>query len=653
MKPAGVLLILVLALSQVSVAYAEYPRHVDPAQYELVEPDPDMLFLMYHELYLGMIFENMTIQEEWLQWAMELYSMEDLTRMFELYGDQLTFEADNLNLTRFYLDEMIKYAGAFNLPAARSSFFKGLVHLEQCNATIPLLRGTTGDIGQRLLSDPAILNQDITDLQAVIDELTSQYQLIFDYFNAGEISPGDLEKLKDAFKEVLDEELLKELEDYLDNIGGSVDLGSLIQPQLSLDLNESSTWVGSSLGVTGRLTARGAGLGGKVISVSLGGQTVTVATDMSGFYSADLRVPYLYEKSVEVRAFYWPRGDDSKIYSPATASETLLLLFIVPELKLSYSGSVLPGRDWSLSGVLSDDGEGLSGFRLSMDSFNIQYSTLSDVLGEFSFDVVTPVDVPLGSVFIDVSSEPQGVYCGVMERLVVDVVQLPLTMEADIPEWVLSGFLGKVRVSLTAGGLSVDGCELRLVGEGDSRVAYSVDGAGSVGVVVPLFRLSGDYEWRLVADPTEPWISGASLSDSFYVVNTVAVLFSAACVAVLAYYVRRYFGSRKGRVVEIVEPVVAPVVVPVVEPVVANSFSGLFRVALRIVERLSGVVMAPSDTLHEYLTRVLSRFSGRFAELFNELVARYELWLYGRPHEVELGEVEVLVAELEEDHDEG
>ena len=76
-------------------------------------------------------------------------------------------------------------------------------------------------------------------------------------------------------------------------------------------------------------------------------------------------------------------------------------------------------------------------------------------------------------------------------------------------------------------------------------------------------------------------------------------------------------------------------------------------VALRIVERLSGVVMAPSDTLREHLARVLGRVSGRFGELFSELVARYELWLYGGSHEVELGEVEVLVAELEGDRDEG
>jgi len=75
-------------------------------------------------------------------------------------------------------------------------------------------------------------------------------------------------------------------------------------------------------------------------------------------------------------------------------------------------------------------------------------------------------------------------------------------------------------------------------------------------------------------------------------------------------------------------------------------------VALRVVERISGVVMAPSDTLREYLGRVADRLGVRVGGLFRELVLRYERWLYGRPSEPELERVEVLVAGLEEEDDE-
>ncbi len=652
MKPVGVLLLLVLLVGQVNVAHAQYPRHVDPAQYELVEPDPDMLFLLYHDIYLGMLLENMTIQDEWLQWAMEVYSTEELTSMFEEYGDQLRFEGDNLNLTRFYFDEAMQYIGKYNLPAARSSFFHGLVYLEQSNATIPVLRGSTSRIGARLRADPAILFEDLDGLQAFIDEYAEFAQLLVDLLDGKDVSDVDLEKIKDAFEGVVDDALLKELQDYLDNLGGTVDLGSVTQTQLSLDLNASSAWVGSVVQVSGKLTANGVGLPGRMISITLGDRTATVSTDDAGFYVVDMRVPYVYEESLEIRAFYWPRADDSKIYSPATASATLFLLYNVPELKLSYPSSALPGRLWNISGVLSHENDGLSEFDVELSVFGGQYAAVTDDLGGFRFDVQVPVDVPLGSVSAFLSSKPSGVYSGVSKSYPVTVIQLPLSMEVDSPDWVLSGFLGRVRVSLTADGLPVNQCELRLVSPDDTGVVYSVNGVGSVGVAVPLFRLGGDYDWRLVADPAEPWIGGASLSGGFYVVNTIAVMFSAVCVAVLAYYVRRYSVTKKGRVKEPLE-LVEPIAEPVAEPLVARSFSGLFQAALRIVERLSGVAMAPSDTLREYLTRVLSRFSGRFADLFSELVSRYELWLYGRPHEVELGEVEVLVSELEEDHDEG
>ena len=660
MKRVGVLLLFVLLVCQVSVVYAQYPRHVDPAQYELAEPDPEVLFMLYHNLYMGMIMENMTIQEEWLRWVMDVYSVEDLTLMFKEYGEELRLESSNLNLTRFYFDKSMLYfdeamhnIGELDLQTAWDNFLQGLMYLEQSNDTIPVLRDSTTRLGARLEADPVILLDDIDELQALIDEYAEFAQLTMDLIEGGKMSGEDLGKIKDVLQGVVEEELLNELLGYIDDLGGGVDLLSVTQTQLTVYTNVSSVWVGAGVGVSGRLTAGGVGLPGRVISVTLGEDAYTAVSDGDGVFALDLRVPHVYEDSVVVRASYWPRGEDAKVYMPATVSGTLFLLFIVPELDLSHSGFALPGCLWTLSGVLTHDGAGLPGFEIKLRIFGEDYGAVTDEGGGFGFDVNVPVDVPLGSAFVLVSSEPSGVYSGVLKRFSVNVVQLPLVLEVDSPGWVLSGFIGRLRVSLTAGGLPVDLCEIRLVGEDDGGVDYSVDGVGCVDVAVPLLRFSGDYAWRLVADPAEPWIGGASLSGGFYVVNTMSVLFSVACVGVLAYILGRRLRDIEVKVGGLVEPVVEPLSVPVAEPVPVSSFSGLFLVALRIVERLSGVVMAPSDTLREHLARVLGRVSGRFGELFSELVARYELWLYGGSHEVELGEVEVLVAELEGDRDEG
>ncbi len=657
MRRVGFVLVVLLLSSVGVVGGADVPRHVDPAQYEFAEPDPEVLFSLYHNLYMGMILENMTAQEEWLRWVMGVYSVEDLTLMFEEYGEELRHEVGYLNLTRFYFDKSMLYFeeamhhfGELDLETAWDSFLQGLTYLELSNDTIPVLRDSTNRLGARLEADPVTLLDDIDELQALIDEYAEFARVTMDLIEGGRVSGEDLEKIRGVFEGVVEEELLNDLLGYIDDLGGGVDLLSVTRTRLTVYTNVSSVWVGSGVRVSGRLTAGGVGLPGKVVSVRLGEDECTAVSDGDGVFAVDLRAPRVYEDSVAVHAFYWPRGMDAEVYMPATVSGTLYLLFIVPELGLSPSGSALPGRMWTLSGVLTHEGEGLPGFIIESRILGDLYGAVTGGGGGFGFDVDVPVDARLGSTSVLVSSEPSGVYSGVSKRLDVDVVRLPLVLEVDSPGWVLSGFVGRLRVSLTAGGVPVDRCELRLVGEDDGGVGVIVDGVGSVEVAVPLLRHSGDYEWRLVADTAEPWIGGASLRGGFYVFNTLSVLFAAACVGVSALILgRRLRGIGVGG---LVEPVVEPPRVPVAEPVPV-SFSGLFLAALRVVERLSGVVMAPSDTLREHLARVLGRVSGGFVESFSELVARYELWLYGRSYDVELGEVEALVDEIEGDRDEG
>ena len=652
MRRLGVLLLLVLLVGQVSVVYAQYPRHVDPAMYEVVEPDPDMLFLIYHYLYMGMLLENITIQEEWLQWVMEFYSMEDLNLLFEEYGELLRYEGSNLNLTRFHFNEAIRYVGVLDIPAARSSFFQGLVYLKQSNETIPLLRETTGELGRRLSVEPSILYEDIDGLQGLVDEYAGFAQLLVDYLERGELSDDDLERIKDALGGVVDDEVLDELREYLDSLGGVVDTGSVIRTSLSLELNASSAWVGGSVVVSGRLSAGGIGLNDRVIAFIFAGVTESVTTVEDGFYSVVLGVPYIYEDSLDIRGLYWPKGGDTEVYSPATAVEALELLYSVPVFELKYSESALPGLGWNISGSLSHGGEALPGFRVGLGGFGKKVSGLTGEAGMFSLSVLVPFDQSLGGYEVVVSSEPRGVFAGVSERVLVDVVRVPLELVVEPPGWVFSGFPARIRYRVVAGGVELDRCMVRVVGEDGSGVDYSIRGGGVIGLNVSLWRLGGEYGWRLVADPVEPWVSGAGASGCFHVVNTVVALLEAVLAGVGVVYLRRYLIDRGSRV-EVDAPVAEPVVEPVAEPVEPAGFSGLFMVALRIVEGLSGVVMAPCDTLREYLGRVVGGFGGRLCGLFGELVARYELWLYGRPHEPELERVMVLVAGLEEAEDEG
>jgi hypothetical protein len=650
MKRLGFVCLLLL-FSSLGVVSGDVPRHVDPAQYELVEPDPDVLFMLYHNMFEGMISENITVQEEWLQMIGEFYTVDELASMLEDYHGQITVEATNLNLTRQQLDLAVKYISEYNISAARSSFFTGLRYLAASNETIPILRGQTNNLGISLDSDPSILLADLDQLEVLIDDYREIAQLYADFLGGEKLVETEIDKIKENFKDVVDEDLFGFLEKYLDEFTSGINPNELEKTSLSMDLNTSSAWVGQRVRVSGWLSSDGNGLGDREILVKLGEVSYVVSTGDSGYYLVDIELPYLYEDRVEIRGFYWPNGVDVEVYSPATVAREIELLYIEPVLELDYLDTALPGRLWNVSGVLSYSGVGLEDLHIHVRGFGKTAYLITGADGEFSYPFRVPLDHPENITRIAVTSGSGGVYSGVSDEALIQVVRLPLVFDVSESGVLFSGFPALFTYSVTGDGYELGRCRVTVVGEDGSSVDYSKEGSGLVQVFVPLWRATGSYNVRLVADPYEPWIKGATVMRSFYVVNSVLALFMGLGAIVAGLYLKHYFDTRKPDTrIEMPVPVVAPVEAPLAPPVfVHGGFSGLFLAALRVVERLTGVVMLPSDTLREYLARITDRVGDRVGGLFRELVLRYERWLYGRPYEPDLQQVEALVASMEKD----
>lgn len=643
---------LLLVIGSVSNVSGDVPRHMDPELYELSEPDPDYLFMLYHNVYEGMILENMTVSQEWLDYAAEMYSVDELNIMLDEYRGDLEIQAENLNLTRYHLDLAIQYIGQYNLSGARSSFFTGLSYLQDSNETIHVLRNSTHELGAVLGKNPEILLNDVDRLESLVGGYRDFAQILANYVSGEEISDEDLDVIREKFKDVLDPELLDEVEKYLDDLGGGVNLGNLIRTGLSMSLNGSNVWVGDGLQVSGRLMGGDVGLEGRRILLKLGNNSWITFTDRDGYYSKVISVPYIYKQSVEIRGFYWPTETDSETYSPATISRRLVLLYCIPFLELDYEMGSFPGRVWNISGRLSFDDTGLEGHHIVVTGFGRKRKALTGGDGYFELGIGLPFDQSLGRSQVYVSSLGLGVYAGVDECLNVSVSRLKLSLITEAPRFVFSGFGASMRYTVSAGGAGLNGCRVRVSGRDDVGLDYSQSGSGSVRLYVPLWRLGGDYGWRLVAEPDEPWINDGVVSGSFYVVNTVVIMFSLGLLGTGGVYLKRYLNSRSGDTESLDEPVLKPVSMPVSESAMTKGgFGGLFLAALRFVEALTGVSMKPSDTLREYLSRVLDGLGDRMGGLFSELVSRYERWLYDKPYEAELDEVEVLVAGLKEDED--
>jgi len=297
-------------------------------------------------------------------------------------------------------------------------------------------------------------------------------------------------------------------------------------------------------------------------------------------------------------------------------------------------------------------GGGLEGFLVDVSGFGESLRVVSGAGGVFEGSLLVPFGYGSGVVDAIVSVQPSGVYSGVSMVVMVDVVRLPLVFDVSKSGVLFSGSSALFMYSVVSDGVELDRCRVEAIGEDGRSVDYSLGGDGFVQVFIPLWRVSGVYDVKLVADPFEPWITGATVTRSFYVVNSMFAIFLGLGVIGAGLLLNRYYDKKPVDSFEESVQVLEPVSIPVDEVSVvtgAHSFSGLFLVALRIVERLTGVVMKPSDTLREYLGRVADGLGDRIGGLFRELVTRYERWLYGRPHESELERVEVLVAGLEEE----
>jgi len=651
MKRLGLLCLIVLLGSIVSVS-GDVLRHMDPEVYELAEPDPEVIFMVYHNVYEGMILENMTVSREWLDYAAEMYSVDELNLMLEDYRGELEVQADNLNLTRHHLDLAIQFIGEYNLSGAKSSFFKGLSHLEDSNETITVLRNSTLELGAVLGTHPDLLLDDVDRLDGLVGDYRDFAQILANYVGGEEISGEDIEVIKEEFKDVLDPDLLDEVEKYLDDLGGGVDLSNLTRTDLSLDMNASSVWVGDSLLVSGRLIGGGVGMEGRRIVFKMGNYSWITVTGFDGYYSKLISVPYLYKSSVELRGFYWPDKLDAEKFTPATGARRFELLYYEPVLKMDYDDVAFPGRLWNVSGKLSFNDTGLNGNNIVVSGFGVTKKVVTRDGGYFELGVSVPFDRDLGWNLVLVESIGYTVYSGAEEFANVNVIKKALNINLDTSRWVFSGSGVPVYYTVSSGGVDLNGCRVRLISEEDVGLDYSQEGTGSVRIHIPLCILSGDYSWRLEAKPKESWIRSGTVSGSFYVVNTVIVMLILGLLGAATVYLKRNLGSRIDDTKTPEETLITPVSEPVSKSATPKgSFSTLFLTALRFIEDLSGLSMKPSDTLREYLIRVLDTLGERLAGLFNQIVSRYERWLYGRPHEPEFEKVELLVAGLKEDED--
>ena len=635
--------IVVLMVFIPSVFAGDYPRHTDPSSLVTVEPDPVWLFMLFHNLFDGMILENITLQAEWFDWIDEVYSVPDLDLLLEMYRDQLLELSLDLKDTKFYLNQAVAFIGEFDLDSAQISFFNGVTALQASKQSLPVLEASTVQLGERLRANPEMLLQDIDALRLLIEDYSFFANTLFAYAEGEPLSKDGIEKLKEILAGVIDE-------GYLEDIGDS---GTIFNPlqlgrtQLELNVFPNSVTVGESIVVSGRLSSSNVGLEGKRVSVSIGDRKVSLGTDPEGAFNGSITVPYIYENVALVQCFYWPKGNDVQMYSPSSDYYEIERVFFTPDIEFQYS-EAYPGLLWNVSGRLSLDGVGVGGLTVVSSIDGRSRSVVSDGTGYF--DVGVRIDPASdGGVVASVVSLPNKVYAGIEQSFPVEMSYYPLVFRVDASSWVFSGGSAALNFWVESNGVPLDWCVIKVRGEED-EVSYSDGGYSLVNLYTEVGRETGGSNYWVTANPAEPWIESGSLSGEFYVFNSLMVI-GATLVAGLAMYYHNKFIQRKED--SLSEPIIS-VVDPApmeVEPI-ATGFSGIYNGVLRFIRIITGLGMSPSETIREYVARVGLSLSRRVLGVFEELSLMYERWLYGHPIKVDLESIKVLASSITEKQDE-
>jgi len=337
--------------------------------------------------------------------------------------------------------------------------------------------------------------------------------------------------------------------------------------------------------------------------------------------------------------------------------------FYLPTLlEVSAPDTAYPGLPFTVSGrVTSTGGTADRLVEVLLDSIQLAAET---VQGQFSFQVTPPPQVSTGKHSLEVAVTSQGRYSGTSQRLAINISQLPIQTDIQLPR--VSFFSnsvqvrGKIYYSLSP----LDDAKVQVtLGQASTAARTSNNGTFATAVDVPFdLSLIGPQELTVAVEPAEAWY--ASLEIKRWILNINAANLSLMLVVfislgVLIYTMVRAKPSRIRQETIAKQSIIQePVTIRLSPRLKYESTDTRGRVlsayidGLRVVEKVTGISMEPHTTLREFLKTSTPRLPGAINP-FTELTVMAETALYSS-HEPTLTEVvraEQIAAAIKEELD--
>ena len=425
---------------------------------------------------------------------------------------------------------------------------------------------------------------------------------------------------------------------------------SLQSPLLTLSVTPPQAFVGDTINIEGTLNANNNPLAGREISILLNStQSIKLKTDSQGNYHGSLQVPYWYVSIIQIQALYYPQNTDAGVYGAALSTITpLQVLFYKATLVIATDTKVYPGRPFVTSGRLDYGAAPIPPSReieISLD--NVPLSE-SEITGNFTENISLPADIATGKHLINISVLASGRYAPVLADATLNVVKaVPvITAKMQSAAMIPGNFIINVKLDSETG--PVAGAQITISFEGNKIPATS----GINGTFTASFRknwgfgLFGTQTLDFEVIPQEPWLTTATASYKIMIVYLVNCCIFFFILGLLSIVLPRSlkFKTRENRQSQLSpETLLTADKLPQASQIEVNKRimadneraikeydDGIFywyRIVLQLVQKISGVLIKPNQTLREYVTAT-GKATGPAARYLVEFTRMIEKALY-------------------------
>ncbi len=433
--------------------------------------------------------------------------------------------------------------------------------------------------------------------------------------------------------------------------------GSLLpSSDITLETTTSEAFVGDTVSVEGNLSTNGKPLSNRQVEILLNGsQYLTVTTDAQGHYLGSLQLPYWYISVIQIQSLYYPQAGDVGVYQLALSpSVPLKVLFYDAVLTLKTDANAYPGRETAIVGQIDYGSSPIPDTRniqISLDNTPVKES---DVTDSFTEIITLPADLEVGKHLVVVSVPATGKYDLVVANATLNVVKaIPVILTSNLPSVVLIPGSFNIHGKLNSEIGPVTQARLSMTFEGKQVNAVSGDnGAFNASIRNNIgFGLFGSQSLELKVIPNEPWQTSLTASYKImtvYMINCGVFFLILLFLAVvlprrLKFRGRMSLRKKLPQEVAIAQQESAAASVSINDDVLTDvdnldrsaPHSRLFywyRIVIRLIQRVSGVLLKPNQTLREYAIDT-SKATGAAGKPILEFTRMIEKVLYS-PHQV-------------------